>query len=334
MKYGHQDAVHIASHSHGAYSILGPKFKKWAQPLFFVYSFRILMPLRIAQIMTQPIYEPASAFFKEGSEAAKEVTKKNWRRWAKSFIAVVGLPVLLDEYLESKGFEKEGKHLGPVAWKWRKTVILNEGKIDESEHEVVIAFNDILNMPVKYWNRLTYYNPIDPKSRAHQAWSNFWKWEIHPLYRIFFWDVADNKRSFGGNDPVYDQNAPTTTQLGQIAQYVFGQSWRFWSGVLDAVSSGDMTDAEKERQQKIMDEAIGSWDAKLFSMIGYAYARMPTGERKAIMMKKLEQEHRKRAYAIMRKWPKDRDPEEYERRIKELEGWLQRCIKWIDNGMR
>jgi hypothetical protein len=221
-----------------------------------------------------------------------------------------------------------------VAWKWKKTVVINEGKIDESTHEVIIAMNDILNMPVKYWNRLTYYNPIDPKSRAHQAWSNFWKWEVHPLWRIFFWDLADNKRSFGGNDPVYDVNASTPKQLQQIGTYVFSQSWKFWSGVLDAVSAGDMTDAEAERQKMVMDEAIQSWDAKLLSLIGYAYVRMPTEERQDIMTMALMKERRRRILEVERKYPNDTAPAENERRMKMIEQWFDRCVQWIEGGMK
>lgn len=333
MGYGHDDAVRIAGHSHGAYSLLSQKFKKAMSPLFFVYSFRLLMPMRIAQILAEPIVTPAAAFFREGAEGVKKIPRAEWRRWAQAWAAVVAMPVLVDEWLESKGFEKEGKHLGPLAWKWKKTVVYNEGKDDESHHEIILGLNTILNMPVKYWNRLTYYNPIEPKSRAHQAWSNFWKWEIHPLYRIFFWDLADNKRSFG-TGPVYDQSASPPVQLAQMGAYIFGQSFKFWGGVLDAVGAGDMTDAEAERQKEIVEEALGSWDGKLLRTIGYAYVRMPLEERQAIMRDRLRSEHRRRVYEITRKYPPETHKAEYSRRMKTTEEWLHRCEKWIDEGFR
>jgi len=235
MGYPHDEAVKVAANSHGAYSALSEKFKKTLSPITFVYSFRVLMPIEIAKILTEPLIGIPSAFIK-----GESIPKYKWNRWVKSWIGAVAVPLLTDMYMKKRGFEKEGKHLGPLAWKWKKTVML-----DGKEREIVVGVNNILNMPVKYWNRITYYNPIKPEARWQQSMNNLIKWEIHPLWRIFFWDIRENRKSFGSGVNIYNPNDSTSKQLGQTFLYVFGQSFRFWGGMMDAVGEGNMIERER-----------------------------------------------------------------------------------------
>lgn len=227
--------------------------------------------------------------------------------------------------MKHRGFKKEGAHLGPLAWKWKKDVI-----VDGKKSEVVVGVNDILNMPIKYWQRLTYYNPIRPESRPTQAVMNLIKWEIHPVYRIFFWDIKENRRSFGSGTEVYDPSANTAVQLAQIAKYTFGQAFRFYGGMMDAMGEGKMTEKERAEQEKIFDESLTTLDKVLFTALGYKYTRQNLKNRQVIMAKYLQKELASRRFNIERRY----EGEEKKRRIDGLKRWAQKCQKWIMEDMK
>jgi len=320
MGYPHDEAVRVAANSHGAYSALSEKYKKALSPITFVYSFRVLMPIEIAKILTEPLIGIPSAFVK-----GEPIPKYKWNRWAKSWVGATLLPVLTDMYMKERGFEKEGKHLGPLSWKWKKTVT-----IDGKEQEIIVGINNIINMPVKYWNRITYYNPIRPEARWQQAIERLIKWEIHPLWRIFFWDINENRKSFGTGVNVYDPNVPALKQFGQVMVYVFGQSFRFWGGMMDAVGEGNMTEKERKEQEIVFDEGLNKLDKFLFTVFGYKYIRAPLEERQAIAYASLEKEMKKRIFQDARKY----EGKELEKREVEMRKWFHRCEKWIEGGMK
>ncbi len=322
MGYPHDEAVKVASNAHGAYSILSKKYKETLSPILFVYSFRILMPMEMMKIALEPIIGIAEAAYKR-----QGIPKHKAKRWAKAVIATIAIPVLVDQYMKARGFEKEGAHLGPLAWKYKKTILdPDTGR----ESDIVVGMNYILNMPVKYWQRITYYNPIRPEARWQQSLEHLIKWEVHPLWRIFFWDIADNRKSFGSGVQVYNTEDPPMIQAGQIAKYVFGQSLRFWGGMMDAVGEGSMTDKERADQEDIFEEGLTKLDRVLFTVLGYKYTRSNLDERKAIMGKFLLKETKSRAFNIARKY----EGEEKDKRVADLEKWARRCEKWIKEEMK
>lgn len=316
MGYSKDEAVKVASAGHGGYSLLSEKYKKFWSKKLFVYSFRFLMPVEMGKVVTEPIIAMKDTL------GGKGVPKHKWERMAKAVIGTAFIPLAIDTYMGWRGFEKEGEYLGPLAWKWKKAVM-----VDGKKREIVVGINDILNMGVKYWNRITRYNPIRPESRSQQAFENLLKWELHPLYRIFFWDINDNRRSFGTGVEVYDKSANVVIQTGQVAKYIFGQSFRFWGGMMDAIGEGSMTDKERAEQEKIFDSALSGLDRFLFTALGYAYTRQPIEERQAIMGKYLQKELTSRAFEIARKY----EGKELERRKAGLEKWAKKCEDWIKN---
>lgn len=322
MGYGHDEAVKVASRSHGAYSLLSEKYKRTLSPFLFVYSFRVLMPMEIAKIAVEPIAGVLKAAFK-----GEKIPAHKAKRWAKALIASIGLPYLIDYYMEHRGFKKEGVHLGPLAWKWKKEV--TDPDTGETS-EVVVGMNIILNMPVKYWQRATYYNPIRPQARWQQALGHVLKWEVHPLWRIFFWDIRENRKSFGTGIQVYDPQDEPLKQAAQIATYVFGQGLRFWGGMMDAVGEGSMTDKERAEQEKIFEQGLTKLDRILFSVLGYKYTRHTLPERQGIMAATLKKELRSRAYNIARRY----EGEEKDKRVAELRKWAERCQNWIETEMK
>lgn len=320
MGLSHIDAVKLAARSHGAYSELSRKYKDFMSKYFFVYSFRLLMPIEMIKGITEPLIEGAYKYAK-----SREIpSRPKVERWAKAVAASIAIPVLVDSYMRWRGFEPE-THLGPVAWKYKKTVV-----VDGKEHELVVGLNYILNLPIKYWQRLTAYDPINPETRWMQAAKNVIKWEIHPVYRIFFWDISQNRRSFGAGQTVYDTEANPAVQLGQIMGYVMGQSFRFIGGFMDAAGEGKMTDVERERQEIILDEGLSKFDQVLFKTLGYNYIRLPLEERQSIAVARLRKEIFKRGIVYNRKY-KDT---QLDRKMAELERWAKKIQTWIEQDMR
>jgi hypothetical protein len=318
MGYPHDEAVKVAASSHGGYSLLSESYKKFMTKKTFVYSFRFLMPLEMGKTITEPIIAAKDAM------GGKKIPKAHWERMVKAVIGTAVIPIATDEYMKWRGFEIEGKHLGPLAWKWRKEVT-----VDGQRREIVVGINNILNMPVKYWNRITKYNPIDSSNRGLQVIKNLAKWEVHPIYRIWFWDISENRRSFGSGMNVYDTEANPAIQFAQISKYVIGQSFRFFGQTMDAVGEGEMTDKERREQEKIYDSALSGADKMLFWALGYKYIRQPLEERQAIMMKALQKELTTRIFQYARKY----EGEELEKRKEGLERWARKSEEWIKNDM-
>lgn len=320
MGYSHDDAIKLASQSHGAYSELSKKYKDFMSKYFFVYSFRLLMPIEMGKVLTEPLIEGAYKYAKTGEIPPRH----KMERWAKAVMGSIILPVLVDSYMRWRGFEPE-KHLGPVAWKYKKTVV-----VDGKEHELVVGLNYILNQPIKYWQRLISYNPIKPETRWMQSLKNVAKWELHPLYRIFFWDISQNKRSFGTGQTVYDTEANPAIQFAQVTKYVFGQSFRFIGGVMDAMGEGEMTELERERQEVILNESLNGFDRVLFTTLGYNYIRLPLKERQKIAAKQLEKEIVERGFRYRRKY----EGEKFKQKKEELKMWAKRMQTWIKEEMK
>jgi len=196
--------------------------------------------------------------------------------------------------------------------------------------EIVVGINFILNMPLKWWHRLTAYNPIRPETRVVQGVKNFIQWEVHPLWRVFFWDVLQNRKSFGSGVHVYDPNAHWIKQTAQAAIYMFGQCFRFYGTLMDAAETGNITEKEKKEQDKILDAGLTQLDKVLFTVFGYKYTRSNLEERRSIMKKYLDKEYTSRQYEIKRKY----EGAKRTKKLTELKKWRQKCKTWIMEEMK
>jgi DnaJ-domain-containing protein 1 len=321
MGFSHDEAVQRAAQGHGGYSTLSKKYKEWASKYFFVYSFRLLMPREMLKVAEEPIKEGAYQYAKKGARPPKHKIEA----WAKAVAGTALVPLAIDQYMKWRGFEAEGKHLGPLAWKYKKTVV-----VGGDEQEIVIGMNYILNIGMKYWQRFSAYDPISPETRYLQATKNFAKWELHPLYRVIAWDIAQNRRSFGSGQPVYDTDANTAVQVGQTLKYLFGESFRMYGNLMDAVGDGKMTEKERRQQDKVFDATLKDTDKVLFKVFGYSYLRLPLEQRQALAHSRLQKEYRSRALLYARKY----EGADLERRLNGLQLWHDKIFTWIDNGMR
>ena len=317
MGYPTEEASQIAARGHGAYSELSPHFKKAMAPLFFVHSFRVLMPMEIAKVLTNPVKEVLKAKF-----SGEKIPKYRLERMAKAIIGTILIPIIAELYMKARGFERD-----KLMWKWKKVVVdPKTGK----KAEVVVTLNNIINMPAKWLHRLTYYNPIDPTPRGLQGVKNWYKWEAHPLTRIFFWDILENRRSFGDMEQVFDPNTNFINKHWQIAKYVFGQAFRFHGLALEAVDAGNLTLKEKKDQEKCLDLALSDFEKVLFGkhlgVLGYAYVRQNKQKQGQIWTSVLIKEYQKRLFNLLIKYEEGPERNKAEQSI---HSWFKKCQLWI-----
>jgi hypothetical protein len=319
MGYSTEEASQIAARGHAAYSELSPRFKKTMAPLFFVHSFRVLMPMEIAKVLTDPVKEVLKAKF---SAEGKKIPKYRIERMTKAIIGTILIPIIAELYMKARGFEKD-----KLLWKWKKVVTDPE---TDKKAEVVVTLNNIINMPMKWLHRLTYYNPIDPTPRGLQGIKNWYKWEAHPLTRIFFWDILENRRSFGDMEQVFDPNTNFLNKHWQIAKYVFGQAFRFHGLALEAVDAGNLTLKEKKDQERCLDLALSDFEKVLFGkhlgVLGYAYVRQNKQKQGQIWTSVLLKEYQKRLFNLLIKYEEGPERDKAE---KSIHGWFKKCQLWV-----
>jgi len=317
MGYPRDEAVRIAAHGHGGYSLLSPRYKKIMGYLAFVHSFRVLMPVEMAKIAYEPTKGVVEAAFK-----GKKIPKHDIERWVKAIIGTIAIPTVTEVYMRARGFETD-----KLGWKWKKTVTDPE---TGEEHDVVIALNNILNMPLKWYHRMNTYDPINPMPKELQGLYNLIKWELHPIWRMSL-DVRNNYRSTSDYGQVYDPNAPSLIQWGQIFSYIMEQSFRHIEYVTKGLLHGTLSDKERAKEERILDEALGSVEKWLLGRmspigVGYAYARPTMQEIGRIQMAKLEKEYYKRLYNIDNKY----DGVMKDKMRTSLDGWYNKVRKRIE----
>jgi len=289
MGYPRWEAVKVAGRFHGAYSELSTKYKKTMSPIFFVHSFRVLMPLQVARVFTDPIKEVLHKKGREeqdrtGDKKWKKYKRAKWNRMAKAIAFTIAMPVALDLYMQSRGFERE-KAFGFIGWKWSKNITKIDKLGNKHSYELVVAINNIINMPVKWFHRITSRDPL-AKNQLARGISNFLRWEVHPLHRLFLWDIKENQRSFGKGatvwDPELDPSDPEDMAkiIAQISKYMFGQSLRFYGQLMDSYDKNILSNKELKEEERLLNEAMSTSDKVLFNLFGYSYIRIGLDQRR------------------------------------------------------
>lgn len=290
-----QDAAEQTARIHGAYSKIGKEYKAWARRVFFVHSFRLLMPIQTMRAYTTPIKIALKAL------TGKDIPQGETRRAIMALAGTVLFPTLIDSALRYNGWtpteeEEEFFKKGPMKylripvgkdgyrvtlalpnWKYKKTFMY-----DGEEREVVLGVNNIANMATKWIMRAAPKDNIVSPTTKDLPIMTLLKWEISPLYRIGM-DIFDNNSSFGTAPP----RGSTGKDWDSAVGYLFGNIWRMYGDAYRMVSDDRESDVYKERQRAEMMEAMNLGDRVLQNVFGYAYTRAGPEKRVGSMINAL-----------------------------------------------
>jgi len=276
--WSREDAVNYAARAHGGYSLLGAKYKAHAGKVFFVHSFRVLMPIEVGKSLIAPAKIAVDAL------RGKPMPAHKARTAGKAFLGTVAIPTIVNAGMKFLGWEPEDtgaekyegvkKRFGITYpnWKYKKTFMWGGKK-----REVVLGINDIVNMPTKWMDRFLKQRPekLDDKRAALAA---LFKWEIHPIYRVAF-DVIDNESSFQEGRPRRPSDG-WGKQITDSTKYALGNIFRLYREGLNVLGKEDQNmPVHKKEQRKQLGEALNTFEKVLFTMeaspvkLGYAYTR-------------------------------------------------------------
>ena len=304
-------AIERAAKGHAAYAELSKKYKESMGWVFFVSTFRYLMPREMIRLFIQ---EPAQLFL--DAVSGKKIPKYRVESFVKSMAAILA-PILGHLYLKSRGWESD-----KFGWKWKKKV-----KIDGEEKEIVLALNYILNMPLKWYHRGTYHDPMSKTPTIFQRIWNVFRWEMQPLYRSIQ-DVIWNRRSFGGGQ-VFEPEASEPKQAFQIMRYLIGQWFRLYTAIEDNIN---MDDAEKERNKRILRENMTFFERYVLGeIVGYSYIRGSKERFLRFKKQQLETEYNERRYKIESAARRNGwSPKTRKKKVEQLDRWRRSTMEWIE----
>ena len=335
MGYTRKEAVKEASRWHGAYSEVSKRYKDTMGYITFVHTFRVLMPRQMMRVLYDPIaallqHKDSKQRAKEGRQEKK--TNKDYKRMAKSIAFTVLMPVLVDTYMKSRDWETE-----KFGWKWKKKVL---DPTSGRQVEIVWAFNNIFNMPLKWYHRLTKPDPLATAKKFAPGFENFIKWELHPIYRLIIWDSLNNNKSFGDYERIWMPDDSPSTKAAKWSKYMFLEMFRFW-GVIDEkmrpmVAGGELTSKEVIRQERIMDNSLTGLEQFAMHLFGYPYIRQNLFERQSIKQRQLASASQQWLNEIERNYTDidtgNLSPEGY-RQWERAEKWRSKVDSWIMNEM-
>jgi len=285
--------------------------------IFFVHSFRALMPREMWKTASEPI----KAVFE--TIKGKKIPKHKWERYFKALVGTFAIPAMVEIYMRARGFTTE-----KLGWKWKKEVVDEQ---TEEKRELIVSVNNILNQPLKWYHRFNQVDPTRPEGHVLQRIYNLLKWEVHPVYRTLL-DVYENRPSMSGEQQyVYDSKAPVIQQIGQIFGYMMGNLFRHTEYLARGLNRGQLTKKEKEIEDRILKSSLTWYEQIMFGRdsplgFGYAYVRGNKDEIGRIKLNIVNSEYAK----SLRRLSKYIDGNEKEAARKWIDDWRKRCLEYIE----
>jgi len=289
-----KDAAERTARIHGAYSLLGDRYKRHASRVFFVHSFRILMPIQTVRAYAEPVKLALDAM------RGKPVPVYRWRTAAKALAGTVILPTIIDSVLIALGWEPTEEEQSmfsnkfpfriPVGDKYRVSTALPNWKYKKEfmwngkKREVVVGINNIGNMVQKWLTRATRpgMGKVDQDKLAAMS---LIKWELNPFYRTVI-DIWDNESSFGEEKP----RGSDGTKWGHAAGYMFRNIFRMYGDGYRVATRDPERGRYKASQREQMRQALSFGERVMVQMFGYGYTRSDKLTRAKWMVKTLTSE--------------------------------------------
>jgi len=278
-----KEAGYRTAQVHGAYADISKKAADAFHKIFFVYAFRFLMPRQMFRIAYEPLKMGIDTIRKKaGVEGGKTYSKGHWKIAIKALASLLFAIFGMDAYMKYKGFDRD-----IPLYRWSKEVETPEGR-----KKMMVTFNNIFNMPLKWISRLLKYDPLDQNARLIQGLYHFAKWEIHPIHRLVFYDIGENRKSFGGGK-VYNPKSDPVTKGLQISKYFIEESFRLLSLMTKDDGNGyyDLTPEEQADQQAVFDATFNKLEQAIIWAGGNKYLTYTDDSSYDYKMNKLDREY-------------------------------------------
>ena len=330
LGFTHDGAIFEAAHVNTAYAEMSKQYKQKAGLVFFVHSFRLLMPLEMLRLyFREPITVIANKL--KGKEVPKQKIKQLVNAYSYLFLAEAAIPA----YMLARGWETD-----KWGWKWRKKVT-----VDGEEKELVVATGDFLQQFVKQYTRLSTYTPLDKKLPFLQGWENYMRYEIHPFWGVML-DIYRNKKYLGGGR-IYDDNLigselprDKLAIASQCMRYAFAR-WYKIGGFAEA--DVDRSDYAENKVNEAISQSVNSLEKWLWAipigrktgqmsqgLAGYAYLRGNRDDYVTSLRFALIAERRERLGELRAQARRGMRQEILEKRYDALNKWTDNVTEWID----
>ena len=280
------EAAAKAAEMHGAYSkMANTPYQNIAKRIFFVQTFRLLMPLNRLKAFYGPV--------RLAMEAAKgrKVPMHEVRQATRAFVGQILVPTAIHAMFTANGWEpvEEEKTLptqklrtkipgteqeivwAAPNWKYKKEYVDASGET----REAVITPNYIANMSTKYLHRgrgliSDEGKPTEFDPRA-AAFFSLARWEIHPFYRTIG-EIWSNETMFGTEPPRGDDGR----DIGRGIEYMYSNMFRIWN---ETGGAARPKSPAEEKSIEDLNRALGVGERAMFGtkfgrgFMGSAYTR-------------------------------------------------------------
>ena len=257
--------------AHGAYGKMSTRYRDVMSRIFFVHTFRVLMPQEVGKSMYGLPALMGKAIF-----GKKNITGNEWARNVKAMMSTVAIPIIVHQLMKANGYEPDEddvptrlkEFIGKIPiglpfptyqnhWKYKKVVTNPDGQ----QREIVVGVNHLTNMPWKWLHRFSQDKPQKLDDHVYHL-LNVVKWELNPLYRIVA-DAVTNEASMGDVPPSNPQDS-ATKRLTDMSRYVFGNMFRMYHPVLIGMG----TTAQRREAKRDLGAALNGWEKALLGYYG------------------------------------------------------------------
>lgn len=252
-----KEAAQTAARIHGAYSNVGTPYRQFGRNVFFVYSFRLLMPKKY---LIDPVIGVTKDIYNRVT--GKKIDKRKARMLYMGLATTTGLHYAQEIYLKSQGWEEapeeresgfrkltdkftlkigNTKFRGLLpTYKYVKNVDMPDG----TTKQIVLPKTDIMTMVPKVLVRATSPKSGDVDLLGQRVWDAL-KFEITPLFNI--------GKAFALNEPYYGELPPRgldgTDVVGGLG-WMFKKTFVGWDAGKQAELLGLTKDEDNDRVLK------------------------------------------------------------------------------------
>ena len=252
-----KEAAQIAARTHGGYTNVGTPYRQFGRNVFFVYSFRLLMPKRF---LIDPVIGVTKDIYNRVT--GKKIDKRKARMLYMGLATTTGLHYAQEVYLKSQGWEEAPEEresgfrkltdkftlkIGNTKFRFLLPTykyVKNVDMPDGTTKQIVLPKTDIMTMVPKVLTRATSPKSGEVDLLGQRVWDAL-KFEITPLFNI--------QKAFALNEPYYGELPPRGLDGTDI---VGGLGWMFkktfvgWDAGKQAELLGLTKDEDNDRVLK------------------------------------------------------------------------------------